>query len=134
MKFALHICEANISHLRSKYFTAQLFHLPEGQISLKKRASLTTYSFFLEAPPGRRQVAYRRSDSARCVQNKKRHTIAYRFYFETDTQNGTGLKLLNFFNFQTHDQNIKYQILNCHFAYNTTCHLLHKKYYYLHRK
>ena len=35
MKFA-HIREANISHLRSKYFTAKLFHLPEGQISLKK--------------------------------------------------------------------------------------------------
>ena len=43
---------ANISHLRSKYFTAKLFHLPEGQISLKKRASLATCSFFLEAPPG----------------------------------------------------------------------------------
>ena len=27
---------ANISHLRSKYFTAKLFHLPAGQISLKK--------------------------------------------------------------------------------------------------
>ena len=27
---------ANISHLRSKYFTAKLFHLPKGQISLKK--------------------------------------------------------------------------------------------------
>ena len=37
---------ANISHLRSKYFTAKLFHLPEGQILLKKRASLTTCSFF----------------------------------------------------------------------------------------
>ena len=35
MKFA-HICEANISHLQSKYFTAKLFHLPAGQISLKK--------------------------------------------------------------------------------------------------
>ena len=35
MKFA-HIREANISHLRSKYFTAKLFHLPKGQISLKK--------------------------------------------------------------------------------------------------
>ena len=35
MKFA-HIREANISHLRSKYFTAKLFHLPAGQISLKK--------------------------------------------------------------------------------------------------
>ena len=34
MKFA-HVRAANISHLRSKYFTAQLFHLPEGQISLK---------------------------------------------------------------------------------------------------
>ena len=27
---------ANISHLRSKYFTAKLFHLPKRQISLKK--------------------------------------------------------------------------------------------------
>ena len=36
---------ANISHLRSKYFTAKLFHLPGGQISLKK-ASLAT-CFFL---------------------------------------------------------------------------------------
>ena len=34
MEFA-HVRIANISHLRSKYFTAQLFHLPEGQISLK---------------------------------------------------------------------------------------------------
>ena len=35
MKFAT-FASANISHLRSKYFTAKLFHLPKGQISLKK--------------------------------------------------------------------------------------------------
>ena len=36
---------ANISHLQSKYFTAKLFHLPEGQISLKK-ALASTSAFF----------------------------------------------------------------------------------------
>ena len=38
MKFA-HVRIANISHLRSKYFTAKRFHLPERQISLKKDRS-----------------------------------------------------------------------------------------------
>jgi len=46
MKFA-HIREANISHLRSKYFTAKLFHLPEGQISLKK-ALASASAFFCD--------------------------------------------------------------------------------------
>ena len=43
MKFA-HVRVANISHLRSKYFTAQLFHLPEGQISLKKPRESEVFS------------------------------------------------------------------------------------------
>ena len=47
MKFA-HIREANISHLRSKYFTAKLFHLPEGQISLKKAKSYDLAFFLVE--------------------------------------------------------------------------------------
>ena len=46
MKFA-HIREANISHLRSKYFTAKLFHLPEGQISLKKALARASAFFWL---------------------------------------------------------------------------------------
>ena len=45
MKFA-HIREANISHLRSKYFTAKLFNLPAGQISLKKAKSKFDLAFF----------------------------------------------------------------------------------------
>ena len=46
MKFA-HIRAANISHLQRKYFTAQLFHLPAGQISLKKGASYEV-PFFMD--------------------------------------------------------------------------------------
>ena len=50
--------EIRPSHLRSKYFTAKLFHLAlpnftrRRRISLKKRASLTTCSFFLEVTAG----------------------------------------------------------------------------------
>ena len=51
MKFA-HIREANISQLRSKYFTAKLFHLPEGQISLKKAKSKFDLAFFLAGAGG----------------------------------------------------------------------------------
>ena len=40
-----------ISHLRSKYFTAKLFHLPEGQISLKKAKSYDL-AFFLAGDGG----------------------------------------------------------------------------------
>ena len=49
MKFAT-FATANISHLRSKYFTAQLFHLPEGQISLKK-VLRKQYFFLVELCP-----------------------------------------------------------------------------------
>jgi hypothetical protein len=45
MKFA-HIREANISRLRSKYFTTKLFHLGEGQISLKKARLRCRRAFF----------------------------------------------------------------------------------------
>ena len=38
---------ANISHLRSKYFTVKLFHLPEGQISLKKALAIASAFFWL---------------------------------------------------------------------------------------
>ena len=48
MKFA-HIRAANISHLQSKYFTAKLFHLPEGHISLKKALAIAS-AFFWVAP------------------------------------------------------------------------------------
>ena len=48
MKFAT-FALANISHLRSKYFTAKLFHLHQGQISLKK-AQREALSFFLGSP------------------------------------------------------------------------------------
>ena len=47
-----------ISHLRSKYFIAKLFHLPEGQISLKK-AQREALSFFLELPQQFRTFAYK---------------------------------------------------------------------------
>ena len=40
---------ANISHLRSKYFTAYLFHLPAGQISLKKPSAYAD-GFFMAHP------------------------------------------------------------------------------------
>ena len=41
---------ANISHLRSKYFTAKLFHLPAGQISLKKALACAS-AFFCDVCP-----------------------------------------------------------------------------------
>ena len=40
---------ANISHLQSKYFTAKLFHLPEGQFSLKKALAFAS-AFFCVNP------------------------------------------------------------------------------------
>ena len=39
MKFA-HIREANISHLRSKYFTAKLFHMAKPYFTRRRRISL----------------------------------------------------------------------------------------------
>ena len=45
MKFA-HVRIANISHLRSKYFTATLFHLSKGQISLKKALAIASAFFW----------------------------------------------------------------------------------------
>jgi len=36
---------ANISHLRSKYFIAKRFHLPAGQISLKKAIRKSEWLF-----------------------------------------------------------------------------------------
>ena len=46
IKFA-HVRTANISHLQSKYFTAKLFHLPKGQISLKKALAFASAFFWL---------------------------------------------------------------------------------------
>ena len=53
MKFA-HIREANISHLRSKYFTAELFHLPARANFVEKSTHLSVDKcvFFLVAPRG----------------------------------------------------------------------------------
>ena len=60
MKFA-HVRAANISHLRSKYFTAQLFHLPEGQISLKNprlREDFSGWGTRIQNLNPRRKAAY----------------------------------------------------------------------------
>ena len=75
MKFA-HIREANISHLRSKYFTAKLFHLPEGQISLKKARLRVLFSIWdgrmlnsRDSPAARlrRQASMRLCESSLCA-------------------------------------------------------------------
>gem|GEM_PF-5268977 len=49
MKFA-RACKASISHLRSRYFTAKLFHLPAGQISLKKSIAYAMLFFWRHHP------------------------------------------------------------------------------------
>ena len=53
MKFALHICEANISHAAGVFHISQkYFTCPKGEFRWKKRASRRLALFFLEAPPG----------------------------------------------------------------------------------
>ena len=47
---------ANISHLRSKYFTAKLFHLPEGHSSLKKALARASAFFWLGWPDSDRRM------------------------------------------------------------------------------
>ena len=50
MKFA-HIREANISHLRSKYFTAKLFHLP-ARANFVEKSTCLGKCFFLAGMAG----------------------------------------------------------------------------------
>lgn len=53
-----HIREANISHLHSKYITAKPFHLPEGQIQLKRAPAFASALFCLICPKRCVEVGY----------------------------------------------------------------------------